>query len=52
MASKRRKKRQRKKIGFSAHTPADAKPHRDFVLALKRSKPSYQRQLALEREDH
>jgi hypothetical protein len=51
MASKRHKRR-RKKTGFVTHTLSDRAPHRGFQLELARSKPSYQRQLALERENH
>jgi hypothetical protein len=46
--SKRRKKR-RKKTGFTTHTLSDRKPHRGYQLELERGKPSYQRQLELER---
>ena len=48
MAEKRRKKR-RKKTGFTIHTPSDRKPHRHYQLELERRKSSYQRQLELER---
>jgi hypothetical protein len=47
MASKR--KRRRKKTGFTIHTRSDRAPHHGFQLELERSKPSYQRQLELER---
>ena len=51
MASKRRKRR-RKKTGFTLHTSSDRAPHRGFQLELERRKPSYQRQLELERQNH
>ena len=51
MASKRRKRR-RKKTGFTIHTRSDRAPHHGFQLERKRSKPAYLRRLEFEGENH
>ena len=48
----RRRKKRRKKCGFTVHTLSDRAPHRGFQLERERGKPSYQLELARQRENH
>jgi hypothetical protein len=47
-----RRKKRRKKTGFTVHTLSDRAPHRGFQLERARSKPSYQLELSRQRENH